>query len=203
MRHTEANGSHYLAKLLPRSLSSIRIFEFLSSAKHVLVAGIGGSYDFMSGLPIVFHLIGRRKERLPRQPLLVWQRFRAEQQEGRSPLHSSRFRLISTSQYFPEKYYTEWHERQFGSRVQSSYRQRTSTSRRPARSMPLWRRTVGLTVSCSATKRSLAAPWKTTAVWQPSCSRKQCLKAHNVPWVWSGRVSWRFSQPISRKRSCN
>lgn len=87
------NGNHYLAKLLPRPLSSIRIFEFLSSAKHVLVAGIGGSYDFMSGLPIVFQLIGRRKERLPRQPLLVWQRFRAEQQEGRSPLHSSRFRL--------------------------------------------------------------------------------------------------------------
>lgn len=62
------NGSRYLAKLLPRSLSSIRIFEFLSSAKHVLVAGIGGSYDFMSGLPIVFHLIGRRKERLYTSP---------------------------------------------------------------------------------------------------------------------------------------
>lgn len=99
------------------SLGSIRIFELLSSAKSVLVAGIGGGYDFMSGLPIVFHLMEQGKNVYLANLSFSGTAFGPGSTKVTPQCIQVAPDSPSISDYFPERYYTEWHERQFGSRV--------------------------------------------------------------------------------------
>lgn len=99
------------------SVGSIRIFELLSSAKHVLVAGIGGGYDFMSGLPIVFYLMEQGKNVYLANLSFSGTAFGPDSTKVTPHCIQVTPDSPATSNYFPEKYYTEWHERQFGSSV--------------------------------------------------------------------------------------
>ena len=97
------------------NLASIRLFELLKNSKSVLVTGIGGGYDFMSGLPLAYSLLNGGKEVTLGN--LSFSHIAFHKNNDHLTDHCIIVTSDSTSQqnYFPEKYYAEFHKEKFGS----------------------------------------------------------------------------------------
>lgn len=104
------------------SISSPRIFQLLSSAKTVLIAGCGGGYDFTSGLPLYFSLRAQGKNVLLGNLSFTDIERRVA---GKDAYYDEKcvkvthdMRIVpSTNMYFPEYYLSQWFWEKFEERV--------------------------------------------------------------------------------------
>jgi len=98
----------------PWSIASPRIFQLLSTAKSVLIAGCGGGYDVTSGLPLYFALKSQSKK-----VVLANLTFTALQSKLKGNKKTEFTEMcakvthdikpdFSSSNYFPEYYLTKW-----------------------------------------------------------------------------------------------
>lgn len=102
------------------SITSPRIFQLLSTAKTVLIAGCGGGYDVTSGLPLYFALRAEDK-----QVLLANLTFTNLQRKTKSQYcnecvrvtHDMEVSKESHGTYFPEFYLSLWFWEKFKERV--------------------------------------------------------------------------------------
>lgn len=104
--------SEFLSQSTTWSISTPRIFDILSPAKTVLIAGCGGGYDVLSGLPLYFAL--RRQDK---NVLLANLSFTSLNSKTGSKgsycemcvkvSHDSKVKL-EQNDYFPEFYLSRW-----------------------------------------------------------------------------------------------
>ena len=95
------------------SITSPRIFQLLSPARTVLVAGCGGGYDFLSGLPLYFALKAQGKKVLLAN--LSFTALKSQIADDKSQYCNSCFKVTHTTKtvensggYFPEFYLSRW-----------------------------------------------------------------------------------------------
>ena len=108
---------------LPWSIASPRIFQLLSTAKSVLVAGCGGGYDVTSGLPLYFALKGQGKKVVLAN--LTFTSLQSRIVEGKKTEFTEMCAKVthdiapdfSSSDYFPEYYLTKWLWKKFNESV--------------------------------------------------------------------------------------
>ena len=94
------------------SISTPRIFDILSPAKTVLIAGCGGGYDVLSGLPLYFAL--RRQEKTVLLSNLSFTNLDTKTPKGGrycemcvKVTHDMKSK-VEDSRYFPEVYLSRW-----------------------------------------------------------------------------------------------
>lgn len=93
------------------SISTPRIFDVLSPAKTVLIAGCGGGYDVLSGLPLYFAL--RRQEKKVLLANLSFTSLRTRADGGKycemcvKVTHNMKVNKEKNA-YFPEYYLSQW-----------------------------------------------------------------------------------------------
>lgn len=97
------------------TISSPRIFQLLSSAKSVLVAGCGGGYDVTSGLPLFFALKGQGKEVVLANLTFTDIESKLQKRDKKSRFCDMCVKVthdmnpvMPVSKYFPEYYLTKW-----------------------------------------------------------------------------------------------
>lgn len=95
------------------SITSPRIFQLLAPAKTVLIAGCGGGYDFVSGLPLYFALKAQDKEVLLAN--LTFTTLGIQIADDKSKFCDKCVKVTrdtnavsKTEGYFPEYYLSQW-----------------------------------------------------------------------------------------------